>query len=191
MISLNDREWKKFNAFGKGGLFSIATTSSSVDAIRLITSNNETFPYVTRSDKNNGIARFVAEDNKGTYGYDKAGTITIGLDTQTAFWQPCDYVTGQNIQVISSERLNRHIAQFLIPLFKKQMNAKFNWGGNGATLKRMKTLEILLPVDSSGAPDWKFMEDYIREREAIQLKRLQSFLNKRIAEIERERESNC
>lgn len=191
MISLNDREWKKFNAFGKGGLFSIATTSSSVDAIHLITSNNETFPYVTRSDKNNGIARFVAEDNKETYGYDKAGTITIGLDTQTAFWQPCDYVTGQNIQVISSERLNRHSAQFLIPLFKKQMNAKFNWGGNGATLKRMKTLEILLPVDSSGAPDWKFMEDYIRERETIQLQRLQAFLNKRIAEIERGRESDC
>lgn len=188
MPKLNDRKWKKFKAFGEDGLFSIATTSSSVDSIRLIASDNEGFPYVTRSDKNNGIARFVAEENKGAYGYDRAGTITIGLDTQTAFWQPCDYVTGQNIQVISSERLNRHIAQFLIPLFKKQMNAKFNWGGNGATLTRMKTLEILLPIDSSGEPDWNFMEDYIREREAIQLSRLKTFLNKQIAEIERERE---
>ena len=48
----------------------------------------------------------------------------------------------------------------------------------------------MLPVDEAGNPDWQFMEDYISEREAIQVERCREFLMKRIALIERERESN-
>ena len=83
---------------------------------------------------------------------------------------------------------NPHVSAFVIPLLKMQMRAKFNWGGNGATLSRMKTLRIMLPTDMLGEPDWKFMEDYIRERETAQVERCREFLMKRIADIERERE---
>lgn len=47
----------------------------------------------------------------------------------------------------------------------------------------------MLPIDESGNPDRQFMEDYIHEREAIQVERCRKFLMKRIASIERERES--
>lgn len=190
MLSLQDRNWGQFRAFGPEGLFDIHTTSSSIDSIRLIEGGNTALPYVTRTDKNNGIARFVSDKNS-SFGIDKAGTITVGLDTQTAFWQPHDYVTGQNIQVVSADVLtNPHVAAFVIPLLKMQMKAKFNWGGNGATLSRMKTLRIMLPTDMLGEPDWKFMGDYVREREAAQVERCREFLTKRIADIERERESS-
>ena len=188
MLSLQDRNWRQFQAFGTEGLFDIHTTSSSIDSIRLIEGGNTVLPYVTRTDKNNGITRFVSDKNS-SFGIDKAGTITVGLDTQTAFWQPHDYVTGQNIQVVSADVLtNPHVSAFVIPLLKMQMRAKFNWGGNGATLSRMKTLRIMLPTDMLGEPDWKFMEDYIRERETAQVERCREFLMKRIADIERERE---
>jgi hypothetical protein len=159
--ALNEKEWRKFSAFGPSGLFEISTTNSSIDSIRLIDGEKKIVPYVTRTDMNNGIARFVSLDNL-SYGSDCAGCITVGLDTQTAFWQPHVFVTGQNIQVITGNKLSFYLAQFLIPLFKSQMRAKFNWGGNGATLGRMRRLELMLPVTDSGEPDYEYMEQYVK-----------------------------
>lgn len=159
--ALDEKEWRKFNAFAEDGFFEIATTSSSIDGIRIIDGDDKNVPYVTRTDTNNGIARFVSDKNYD-FGYDKAGCITVGLDTQSAFWQSSDFVTGQNIQVITSDILNPYLAQFVIPLFRSQMKAKFNWGGNGATLGRMKRLELMLPINDSGEPDFEYMEQYIK-----------------------------
>ena len=159
--ALNEKEWRKFSAFGPSGLFEISTTNSSIDSIRLIDGEKKIVPYVTRTDMNNGIARFVSLDNL-SYGSDCAGCITVGLDTQTAFWQPHVFVTGQNIQVITGNKLSFYLAQFLIPLFKSQMRAKFNWCGNGATLGRMRRLELMLPVTDSGEPDYEYMEQYVK-----------------------------
>lgn len=55
-------------------------------------------------------------------------------------------------------------AKFLIPLIKSTLSI-FSWGGNGATLTRLRRSKIMLPVDESGNPDYAFMEQYIKERE--------------------------
>src|SRR5699024_1595843 len=102
------------------------------------------------------ISRYVAKE-QGGYLKNKGNVITIGLDTQTVFYQPKDFFTGQNIQVIEHDRMSRDVANFLISLFKVQMR-KFNWGGNGATLKRLNALKIMLPVDKNGDPDWDYIE---------------------------------
>lgn len=159
ILGLDEVEWDRFHPFGKTGFLEIATTSSSIDGIRLIDGDDDVVPYVTRSDKNNGISRFVSTRNY-VFGSDAGGCITVGLDTQTAFWQPTRFVTGQNVQVITGDVLNKYVAMFLLPLFVTQMRAKFNWGGNGATLGRMRKLEMVLPVGSDGDPDWAYMEQY-------------------------------
>lgn len=176
--ALNEKEWKKFKAFGDTGILEIATTNSSIDGIRLIEGDEETLPYVTRSESNNGIARFVCEKNK-SFGFDRSESITVGLDTQTAYWQPHEFVTGQNIQVITGEHLNEWSAQFLIPLLRMQMKAKFNWGGNGATLKRMKTLDLMLPVNDSGEPDYEYMEQYVKNIMLRKYKQYLAFLSRK------------
>lgn len=170
MMKLTDREWKSFNAFGENGLFDIHTTSSSIDKNKLVSGGDDVVPYVTRSGGSNGISGFVSADNY-KYGSDDSGSITVGLDTQTAFYQPHKFVTGQNIHVITGKQLNPLVSQFLLPLFRNQMTAKFNWGGNGATLSRMKRLKLMLPVDNQGQPDYQFMTDY--ECELIQHKQAQ------------------
>lgn len=130
-------------------------------------------PYITRSDINNGMSRFVSVDNK-LFGFDEGGCITIGLDTQTVFWQEHEFVTGQNIQVITGNNLYCFLGQFLVLIFKNQMIAKFNWGGNGATLGRMKFLELLLPTDNQGEPDYEYMEQYTKN---TLLKKYNQYLN--------------
>jgi hypothetical protein len=182
MQNLNERLWKKANMFGNAGFLKISATHSSIDSVRLKDGKEKSIPYITRSDSNNGIALFVSEENLNC-GSDDAGCITIGLDTQTAFYQPYKFVTGQNIQIVTNDFLNENTAQFFVTVIKNQMTAKFNWGGNGATLGRMKRLEALIPITDSGNPDYSYMAQYTQEKRKIMLGKYRVFAERRIAEL--------
>lgn len=178
MISLKDRNWQQIKV---ADWFNIRSTSTGIDKIRLNTKGDEIIPYVTRTDKNNGMDSYIPMQDISP---DDGGVITIGLDTQTCFFQPMTFYTGQNIQIIESDFLNFALAMFLIPSFKTML-AKFNWGGNGATLSRLKRSSIMLPVDSSGKPDWQFMEDYIKEREQLLINQYRDYIQREIDALEK------
>lgn len=164
MSNLSDRKWGEFFIGGENGVFEISSSSSGIDKnkLELNETNDVVFtPYVTRTDVSNGIKQFILEKQKECYELDAGNVITIGLDTQTVFFQTHKFYTGQNIQVLRHEKLNKYSAQFLIPLLKVQME-KFNWGGNGATLGRLFRTKIMLPIDKKRTPDWLFMEQYAK-----------------------------
>lgn len=157
MLNLQDRDWKEFEL---SKIFEIKSTLSSIDRCKL-NQKKGVLPYITRTDANNGICDFIATQN--SYSLDKGNCITIGLDTQTAFYQKTPFYTGQNIQVLRSKLLNQHNAKFMLPLIKNVLSV-FSWGGNGATLTRLKRSIILLPSTPKNMPAWNFMEQYIKER---------------------------
>lgn len=183
MKSLDEKTWAQLSAFGDDSPLCIKTTDSSIDGVRLIDDDEKSVPYVTRSDSNNGLARFVSPKNY-EFGSDDGGCITVGLDTQTAFYQPHKFVTGQNIQIITGESLNEDVAQFMVPILRQQMTAKFNWGGNGATLGRMKRLTVMLPVTDSGELDYEYMAEYTRQKRETMLNKYFEYVEERIAEME-------
>ena len=156
----------KWQAFVLDEVFDIRATRSSIDKKNLVNIVG-TIPYITRSDKNNGIAMFIGE--QPNYKMDEGNVLTIGLDTQTIFYQPTPFYTGQNIQVIRHSRMNKYNAAFLIVAIKILLQ-KFNWGGNGATLTRLKRSKVFLPITEQQEIDWKFMEEYMRQKETILLK---------------------
>lgn len=182
MQNLNEKTWEQLSAFEDDAPLHIETTNSSIDGIRLIDDDEKSVPYITRSDANNGLARFVSAKNY-EFGSDQGGCITVGLDTQTAFYQPHKFVTGQNVQVITAKNMSEDIAQFLVPILRQQMTAKFNWGGNGATLGRMKRLSIMLPVTDSGEPDYEFMAEYMQQKREAMLSKYCAYLQNCIAEL--------
>lgn len=182
MKSLDEKTWAQLSAFGDDSPLCIKTTDSSIDGVRLIDDDEKSVPYVTRSDSNNGLARFVSPKNY-EFGSDDGGCITVGLDTQTAFYQPHKFVTGQNIQIITGESLNEDVAQFMVPILRQQMTAKFNWGGNGATLGRMKRLTVMLPVTDSGELDYAYMAEYVQQKRAAMLDKYHKYVEARIAEL--------
>lgn len=182
MKSLDEKTWAQLSAFGDDSPLCIKTTDSSIDGVRLIDDDEKSVPYVTRSDSNNGLARFVSPKNY-EFGSDDGGCITVGLDTQTAFYQPHKFVTGQNIQIITGESLNEGVAQFMVPILRQQMTAKFNWGGNGATLGRMKRLTVMLPVTDSGELDYEYMAEYTRQKRGAMLDKYRKYVEAHIAEL--------
>lgn len=173
-----DKELKqhKWQAFILDEVFDIRATQSSIDKKNLVNLAG-TIPYITRSDKNNGIDMFIGE--QPNYKKDEGNVLTIGLDTQTIFYQPIPFYTGQNIQVIRHSRMNRYNASFLIVAIKILLQ-KFNWGGNGATLTRLKRSKVFLPITDQHEIDWEFMEDYMRKKEILLLKPAVEQLCKRL-----------
>lgn len=182
MKSLDEKTWAQLSAFGDDSPLCIKTTDSSIDGVRLIDDDEKSVPYVTRSDSNNGLARFVSPKNY-EFGSDDGRCITVGLDTQTAFYQPHKFVTGQNIQIITGESLNEDVAQFMVPILRQQMTAKFNWGGNGATLGRMKRLTVMLPVTDSGELDYEYMAEYTRQKRGAMLDKYRKYAEACVVEL--------
>ncbi|WP_411158732.1 restriction endonuclease subunit S [Enterococcus faecalis] len=153
---LEEVEWGEFN-LNDADLFSLYSTKSGIDKINLDYNGECIFPFITRSEKDNGLNDLVPNQIKPL---NEGNTISIGLDTQTVFYQPNNYYTGQNIQVLSNTLLNKEIALFVIPMLKIQLQ-NLSWGGSGATLSRLKAKRILLPITKDRTPDWNYMEQYI------------------------------
>lgn len=135
-------------------------------------------PYITRTGLNNGILKFVCE--QGTEKLNPGNVITIGVDTQTVFYQKQAFYCGNNILSLSSENVDQYIGVFIVGILDQIVKKKYNYG-YGATLTRIKNLEIPLPITSDGKPDWEFMSDYIKTQSQIvfeeELKRLKSKLD--------------
>lgn len=178
-LSLPGVEWREFFIGGHKGIFTITATQSGIDKNKLNTEKGNT-PYITRSDNTNGINLFVTQKQNAKYKMDTGNVITIGLDTQTVFYQQIGFFTGQNIQVLKNEQLNKYIALFIIPLLKLQLK-KFSWGSTGATLTRLKRTKIMLPVDETGQPNWAYMEQYIQQIEQKKIRSLIQYLIRKSA----------
>lgn len=160
MMKLSDREWKEFQLNDKNFLLYSSINSTDFSKINIL--GDKYYPFITRSQNNNGIAHYVPRQSKEL---NSNNVITIGLDTQTIFYQQHPFYTGQNIQIFDlvNFKLNKYIALFIIPLIEKQLK-HLNWGGNGATLGRLSKKKILLPINSYGKPDYEFMEQYVKEK---------------------------
>ncbi len=98
------------------------------------------------------------------YHIDKGNVITIGLDTQTVFYQSAPFYTGQNIQIISHNKLNRYNAMFIIVAIRNLVE-KFSWGSYGATLTRLRKSRIYLPSTDDDKIDFDFMSSFMKEIE--------------------------
>lgn len=180
-LKLTDVEWGEFFIGGSNGLFDITSTKSGIDKNKL-NIDVGLIPYITRTDMQNGINMFITDKQNNRYNIDEGNVITIGLDTQTVFYQPTAFYTGQNIQVLRNNNLNKYTAMFIIPSIKIQMQ-KFNWGGNGATLGRLNRTRLILPINSQGQPNWQFMEDYIKQEQKQQAQKIIDYYERKLVDL--------
>lgn len=143
-------------------MFDLYSSKNYLDKIKIVDVDDQPkdFNYISRSDVNNGINLKVCKQN---IEINKGHCLTIGLDTQTSFYQEQDFYTGQNIQILRIRRkCSKYTYLFLSSIIKLIIKNKFQWGSNGATLGRLKKLSIKLPVDHNSEPDWEYMENYIK-----------------------------
>lgn len=180
-IKLSDVKWKEFPIGGNDGIFIINSTKSGIDKNKIgldTISISSFFPYVTRTSFNNGIESFIYGDKEYPKSkINEGNVITVGIDTQTAFYQANKFFTGRNIVILSNSDMNEYNAHFILTLLKKQLK-KFSYG-LGCNAKRLIKTKILIPIDENYMPNWQFMEDYIKqERQILVQKVIKYYKNK-------------
>lgn len=115
------------------------------------------FPFIGRSANDNGLQGYVESDK-----LNKGGCITIGMvGTMKAYWQELDFAASQNILILRRNGLNKYVALFLTTVLQLTMRDKYSYN-RPIQKEKFKSSFLKLPVDSSGKPDWQFMEDYIK-----------------------------
>lgn len=159
---------------------SLGSAVTSIDGIRLKTDGVNKYPYISRTANQNGVSALIPRQNMDP---DKGNAVVIGLDTQTLSYQPSDFYCGQNIQVLRSKFFNRYSAMTFISLVYPQME-KFMWGGTGATLGRLRVMDISVPVNGQKGVDWEFLENLGKWRHVQMINKLLRKLNKELDNLE-------
>lgn len=183
VLSLQDRDWSTFH------LTELFDSIQRGKRLKRADQQQGTIPYVSSSALNNGVDGFISKAN-GCRVFSDCISLANSGSVGSAFYEPFEFVASDHVTHLKRKGLKKEHYLFLVATLGKQAsNFNFNREIND---QRIQGMQVMLPIDTLGNPDWKFMEDYIREREAIQVERCREFLMKRAAdiEIERERESN-
>lgn len=184
MLDLNNRDWAPFKI---SDLFQPARgTEKNMTSLQV-----GDVPLISARNCDNGVKAFVSIPNERLH---RGHAITLNNDGDggagLAYYQPMEFALDTHVTDLrprdSSGNLSRYAMQFVAASISKQRTLFGH--GRSISLKRLNLLRVMLPIDESSNPDWQFMEDYIRERAAIQIEHCCEFLMKRTSDIERERE---
>lgn len=116
-------------------------------------------PYISTTEKNNGITAFVSDSNR------KGGLISLAYDGTigACFYQPEPFFASEKIVTIDTvERpLTKNIAIFLIAILRLE-SQMYSYGGRKWTVEQqLKQTYIRLPSKDDGCIDYDYMEEYI------------------------------
>ena len=173
MLNLKDREWKSFF------IDEIATIESGCDIYESSRIKGKT-PYISSTSINNGVVHFIANDNSTR----EAGCVSVNRNGSVgyAFYHPYDALFSNDCRKLRLNHPSKQVGLFIAHQVAAQRD-KYSYAYKMGT-GRLKRQSILLPVSKNGTPDWKFMEDYIGEREQMQINACVLHAKKTLAEID-------
>ena len=119
-------------------------------------------PLVSSGESNNGIVGYIDKNGDGKSEMFPANCITIDM-FGNAFYQnePFYAVSHGRVNILTPKfELTKNIGLFISTIIKKEQY-KFSYG-RAVYSSEAENMNIVLPVDVNGNPDWQFMEDYIK-----------------------------
>jgi len=170
-----EKSWKEFNFIDlfdiKCGFYNKKPKSES----------NGNIPFVGATEYNNGITEFYSYQN--ILNSSKTGKepnesinkkifqgnclcVTNNGSVGFAYYQKTSFTCTHDVNplYLKKHKLNRYIAMFLIAAIEKQ-RVCFMYARKWRPCRMIKS-KLMLPVNSKGEPDYEFMEECIKEREA-------------------------
>ena len=161
MSKIDISQWKEFKVEDLFDVMGSHTTTKLVVENALAGD----FPYVTTSAENNGVF------TRSSLYTESGNVITVdSAVTGQAFYQHDNFCASDHVEKLvpkDSLKLNQNQFLFLTGL----LNANKIRYGYDYSMKRsqskLRNETIKLPVDSSGNPDWQYMDLYIAKRAAL------------------------
>ena len=156
--TLETENWKEFRI---GDLLAKkpykAKAYNDSDLEKTLPNDENSMPYITRTETNNGCKHFVKRDD--SLKFEKGNAIVVGDTTSTISYQENDFICGDHIVVLRFPKLNKYLGLFLVNVLKQE---RFRYSyGRAFTMDLIEDTLVKLP-NNNGSPDWVFMENYIK-----------------------------
>ena len=152
--ALNYSGWKEFKI---GELFERIIKPAVLHSHE-VEKLDDGIPYIVRSKFNNGIKYRVRRTD--IMKPSPAGVISFGAENATFFYQEEEFVSGRDIYYIDVRHLSKTAALFLTACLQTIVHKySYNYGMFPDLVRQDK---IYLPAAPTGEPDFKFMEQYMR-----------------------------
>ena len=115
-------------------------------------------PYVTRTELDNSVKALVSP--AGIPDVETGNAIVIGDTTSTISYQPFSFVAGEHIVAARASWMNKYTGLFVVCLLRRE-RYRYSYG-RAYTIDLIRNTKIKLPTTSEGAPDWQWIEDFIK-----------------------------
>lgn len=173
--TIETQNWKDFDILS---LFEIEEGKSISTSNELHTERDYEFntPFITASKNNNGVGGFTnhsPEHKANCLTLIKQGDGGAGL----AFYQPFEFAAASTIFVLVPKfHITSNIGSFLSYLLSQYKS--FFSHGRGIDRKRLGQMTIKLPAIEDGSPDWKWIEEYMKECNEEEVEGIEDILRK-------------
>ena len=129
-------------------------------------------PYIGASSQNNGVCHFISNENETL----EENCISVNRNGSVgyAFYHPYAALYSNDCRKLRPRVANEFVSVFIANQITAQRE-KYNYGYKMGTA-RLKRQKILLPVTDDGAPDYDYMENYIRAIEENILQTYRDFV---------------
>ncbi len=154
--------WKRFHLYDEN-LFMI-DMGNKFDKAKM-THINPSINFVGRANANNGITTCV--DRIKSINPFKAGCMTVSLGGEylgSCFIQPLDFYTSQNVIVLIPRwNMSFYIKQFISTMVFKESRTYYKAFKDELNRHIKTDFSFLLPSTDDGKPDWRYMENYMKD----------------------------
>ena len=176
-LTLDSVEWGEFFIGGLDGLFNVIGTKTTHPSILEI---GGAIPRVTCSATNNAIDDFYHNEATEEGGVLTVDSATIGYVS----YQLNDFIATDHVEKIVSKtnKISKYVGLFLKTCIDNSKIGKYGYGYKFSQ-KRIVRQKILLPVDFKGKPNWKFMEDYIKQEMKVQSRKVASYYENKLMKL--------
>ena len=168
---LTDVEW---------GEFFVSDVFDTVQRGKRLTKANQIdgeTPYISSTALNNGVDNFIGNTEnirKSDHDLTFANSGSVGA----CFYHNYEYIASDHVTSLKLPNRNDTVYKFIsVILGRLEEKYSFNREINDTRIKRKK---LLLPIDESGNPNWIYMENFIKNIEQIQIKKILKYLDEYI-----------
>ena len=153
LLSLENKTWTVFDL---KDLFDIIQRGK-----RLVREHQQAgpIPYVSSTAMNNGIDGFISTE-RTTRTFSNCLTIANSGSVGSSFYQPSKFIASDHITHLKNDSYTMYVYLFIATM-TKQMSKKYNFNRE-INDYRISKEKILLPTNNKGAPDYIFMEQYVK-----------------------------
>lgn len=151
--SLDEKQWKEFSIID---LFPFVQRGKRLTKAKQL---DGSIPYISSTASNNGVDNYISND-KNIRKFSKCLTIANSGSVGACFYQPFEFVASDHVTHLKNDDMNEYVYLFISTMLNR-LSEKYNFNRE-INDKRISREKILLPTDDKGNPDYKYMEQYIK-----------------------------